>query len=148
LSVAQTLRRAKVLGLSLRADEGRIKYRPAHRAPDDFIALLKRDRTDLLRVLGPGTSPALEVVHRQEPEHAELHPLEPELRDALVRGNRWLYKWHMEYDTPPDDSLLFTKMFDEWYERNDAFRRLFQPEGCSLGESGPCLIPAQCEVCY
>jgi hypothetical protein len=148
LSVAQTLRRAKVLGLSLRADEGRIRYRPAHRAPDDFIALLKRDRTDLLRVLGQDTSPALEVVHHQEPETVKNHPLETQLRDDLVRGNHWLYKWHMENDAPPDTAPIFTKIFDEWYERNDAYRRLFQPEGCSLGDEGPCLIPAQCEVCY
>ena len=148
MSVAQTLLRAKVLGVSLRADEGRIKYRPAHRAPDDFIALLKRDRTDLLRALGPGKSPILEVVDSQEPETVEAHPLETELRDALVRDNRWLYKWHMENDAPPDTAPIFTKIFDEWYERNNAYRGLFQPEGCSLGEAGPCLIPAQCEVCY
>jgi len=81
-------------------------------------------------------------------EELTEHPLKAELRAALVRGNRWLHKWHMENDAPPDTAPIFTKMFDEWYERNDAYRRRFQPKGCSLGNDGPCEIPAQCGVCY
>ena len=84
-------------------------------------------------------------------EHAreELagHPLRVELKDALVRGNRWLHKWHMENDAPPDTAPLFAGVIQEWYEREDAFRRLFSPEGCALGDEGPCLIPAECAAC-
>jgi hypothetical protein len=76
------------------------------------------------------------------------HPLQVEQRTALVELNRGLHQWHLKYDAPSEDSLMFTKEFDEWYERNDAYRRRFQPEGCSLGDDAPCLIPAQCEVCY
>ena len=75
------------------------------------------------------------------------HPLKVELRVALVRGNRWFYKWHMENDAPPGTAPLFARVIQEWYEREDAFRRLFSPKGCVLGLDGPCLIPAECEAC-
>jgi hypothetical protein len=76
------------------------------------------------------------------------HPLKVELKATLVGLNLWLHHWHMENDAPPDTSPQFADKFQEWYEREDALRRLFTSEGCVLGEEGPCLIPAQCGVCY
>jgi hypothetical protein len=75
------------------------------------------------------------------------HPLKVELRVALVDLNRWLNKRHMNNDSPADTSPQFASRFQDWYEREDAFRQLFNPEGCALGVEGPCLIPAECQAC-
>ena len=96
-------------------------------------------------------SPALEKPEKPE-NTGELLPtskelLREELRQALVKGNRWLHWWHMKYGAPKEGSLTFGKVIQEWYEREDAFQSLFPDEGCVLGADSPCLIPAECAAC-
>ena len=82
-----------------------------------------------------------------EPKPTSKELLREELRQALVKGNRWLHRWHMKYDAPVEGSALFAKIMQEWYEREEAFTSLFDPDGCVLETDGPCWIPVECRYC-
>ena len=136
------LERAREMGVSCRVAEGRLKHSPRAKVTPELVELFRAHKREIVNQLVP-----LRIVHGGGSERSVHAPLRREFQAALFRGNRWLHRWHMENDAPPDKSPLFARILHEWYDREDAYQRLFDPDGCVLGNDGPCELPGECQVC-
>ena len=141
-TTAAVLERAREMGVSYRVADGRLKLSPRTKVTPELVELFRVHKREIVNRLA-----TIRVVEGGGSERNDQHPLRQGLQAVLVRGNRWLNRWHMENDAPRDTSPLFARILDEWYDREDAYQRLFDPKGCVLGLDAPCEPPAECQVC-